>query len=228
MLPPIQKSSIAYSSILHKKGTGAYTWGKRKYPGGPEFYGGEQMSKNVLVLLADGFEEVEAISPIDYLRRAGIKVITASISKSKTVTGAHGLGVNAEILLSGLGRAERAGLEGVLLPGGMPGASNLAASADTAALLRELAGAGKLLCAICAAPAVVLAPLGLLSGRRFTCFPGMEEQVSGAKWSEDRVVVDGNIITSRAAGTAGEWARAIIGRLAGNAAADKVAASVLL
>ncbi|MDR3145474.1 MAG: DJ-1/PfpI family protein [Treponema sp.] len=186
------------------------------------------MAKHVLALLADGFEEVEAISPIDYLRRAGIKVTTASISGGRTVTGAHGLAVNAEILLSGLGRADRTGLDGVLLPGGMPGASNLAASADTGALLRELAGAGKLVCAICASPAVVLAPLGLLSGRRFTCFPGMEEQVSGAKWSEDRVVSDGNIITSRAAGTAGEWACAIIRRLAGDAAADKVAAAVLL
>jgi 4-methyl-5(b-hydroxyethyl)-thiazole monophosphate biosynthesis len=202
---------------------GDYTWDKRN------FYGGEiRMSKNVLVLLAEGFEEVEAISPIDYLRRGGIKVTTASISGSRTVTGAHGIAISAEILLSGLGKAERAGLDGVLLPGGMPGASNLAASAGTGALLRELAGAGKLVCAICASPAVVLAPLGLLAGRRFTCFPGMEEQVSGAKWSEDRVVADGNIITSRAAGTAGEWAAAIIGRLAGDAAAEKVAAAVLL
>ncbi|MDR1948882.1 MAG: DJ-1/PfpI family protein [Spirochaetaceae bacterium] len=189
------------------------------------------MAKNVLVLLADGFEEVEAISPIDYLRRAGLGVTTASISGSKTVTGAHGIAVNADTLLSDLGQKDRAGLDGVLLPGGMPGASNLAASTDTGGLLRELAAGGKLICAICASPAVVLAPLGLLAGRRFTCFPGMEEQVLAARdarWSADRVVIDGNIITSRAAGTAGEWAAAIIGRLAGEGEAKKLSAAVLL
>ncbi|MDR2159153.1 MAG: DJ-1/PfpI family protein, partial [Treponema sp.] len=82
--------------------------------------------------------------------------------------------------------------------------------------------------AICAAPAVVLAPLGLLAGRSFTCYPGMERQVSGAKWSGDRVVTDGNLITSRGAGTAGEFAAALIGKLLSPAEGKKVAESVLL
>jgi 4-methyl-5(b-hydroxyethyl)-thiazole monophosphate biosynthesis len=110
----------------------------------------------------------------------------------------------------------------------MPGAANIAASEGAAKVLRESARAGKLICAICASPAVVLAPLGILADRRFTCYPGMEERVSGASWSGERVVVDGNVITSRSAGTAGAWAQAIIAKLAGEAAAGKLAASVLL
>ncbi|MDR2079210.1 MAG: DJ-1/PfpI family protein [Treponema sp.] len=189
------------------------------------------MQKKVILFLADGFEEVEALTPIDYLRRAGIEVTTVSVSANPAVKGAHGLPVMADSTLTelaGLGRLGAKSWDGVLLPGGMPGASNIAASEGASALLREMDAAGKLVCAICASPAGVLAPLGLLSGRRFTCFPGMEEKVSGARWSEDRVVVDGNIVTSRAAGTAGAWAAAIIGKLTGENEAKKLAQSVLL
>ncbi|GHU82525.1 4-methyl-5(B-hydroxyethyl)-thiazole monophosphate biosynthesis protein [Spirochaetia bacterium] len=183
------------------------------------------MAKKVLILLAGGFEEVEAVTPIDYLRRAGIEVNTVAVGASKTVTGAHGLPVLADFTL---GELAPAASDGILLPGGMPGASNLAASGETGALLRELAGAGKLVAAICASPAVVLAPLGLLQNRRFTCYPGMEAQVKDAHWSEENVVIDGNLITSRGAGTAGPWAVAIIGKLLGEAQGEKVARSVLL
>jgi 4-methyl-5(b-hydroxyethyl)-thiazole monophosphate biosynthesis len=184
------------------------------------------MAKKVLILLAGGFEEVEAITPIDYLRRAGIEVGVVSVGASKTVTGAHGIPVLADCTLGEL--APAAAWDGVLLPGGMPGASNLAASKETGSLLRELAGVGKLVAAICASPAVVLAPLGLLQNRRFTCYPGMEAQVSGAQWSEEKVVIDGNIITSRGAGTAALWAVAIIGQLLSAAEGEKVARAVLL
>jgi 4-methyl-5(b-hydroxyethyl)-thiazole monophosphate biosynthesis len=189
------------------------------------------MAKKVIVLLADGFEEVEAVTPIDYLRRAGIELTTASIGGNAEVKGARGITVTADTSLAELkarGQGGAASWDGVLVPGGMPGASNIAASKEAAALLKDMAAAGKLVCAICASPAVVLAPLGLLRDRRFTCFPGMEERVSGAKWSEERVVIDGNIITSRAAGTAAAWAAAIIGKLAGEGEAKKLAESVLL
>jgi 4-methyl-5(b-hydroxyethyl)-thiazole monophosphate biosynthesis len=189
------------------------------------------MAKKVMVLLADGFEEVEAITPIDYLRRAGIEVATVSIGGNAGVKGARGIPVTADTSLAelrGRGQVSPAFWDGVLLPGGMPGASNLAASPETGAFLKDMAAAGKLVCAICASPAVVLAPLALLQGRRFTCFPGMEERVSGAEWSEDRVVIDGNIITSRAAGTAAAWAAAIIEKLEGPEAARKLSESVLL
>jgi 4-methyl-5(b-hydroxyethyl)-thiazole monophosphate biosynthesis len=191
------------------------------------------MAKKAIVLLAEGFEEVEALTPVDYLRRAGIEVTVAAVGRDRIVRGARGVPVTADALLGDLvkkGGASRgeAFWDAVILPGGMPGASNLAASGETAALLKEVSAAGRVVAAICAAPAVVLAPLGLLAGRNFTCYPGMEKQVSGAKWSGDRVVCDGNIITSRGAGTAGEFAVALIDRLLSPAEGKKVAESVLL
>jgi 4-methyl-5(b-hydroxyethyl)-thiazole monophosphate biosynthesis len=187
------------------------------------------MSKKLVILLAEGFEEVEAITPIDYLRRAGIEVCMAAIGDNRMVTGSHGIQVRADALLAEIaGSPGSGGWDGVLLPGGMPGASNLAASKAVGTLLKEMAGAGKLVGAICASPAVVLAPLGLLAGRRFTCFPGMETQVTGGHWEERAVVVDGNIITSRGAGTAGAWAVAIIGELLGPEIGLRIAKTVLL
>jgi 4-methyl-5(b-hydroxyethyl)-thiazole monophosphate biosynthesis len=190
------------------------------------------MAKKALILLADGFEDVEAVTPIDYLRRAGIEVSTVSISESLTVTSKWGgIKMIAAVALSGI--KQGADWDAVILPGGMPGATNLAASKETGSLLKEMAAKGKLICAICAAPALVLAPLGLLSGKKFTCYPGMEENVNAAccddgKWSEDRVVTDGNIITSRGAGTAGEFAVAIIEKLIDKDTAKKIANTVLL
>jgi len=187
------------------------------------------MTKKAIVLLADGFEEVEAVTPIDYLRRAGIEVTTAAIGDSLTVKGRWGgLKVTADTTLAKLANGGTGGWDAVILPGGMPGAENLAASKETAALLNEMAAAGKLICAICASPAVVLSPLGLLKGKKFTCYPGMEEKVKDGKWLQERVVVDGNIITSRSAGTAGEFAVAIIEKLLDGAAAKKVAEMVLI
>jgi 4-methyl-5(b-hydroxyethyl)-thiazole monophosphate biosynthesis len=184
----------------------------------------EFMAKNVVVLLAEGFEEVEAITPIDYLRRAGIEVSIASIVSNLSVKGARGITVNADAALKNLKQA----WDAVVIPGGMPGASNIAASKEAGALITEMTADGKLVCAICASPAVVLAPLGLLSGKKFTCYPGMEERVQGASWKEDPVVTDGNIITSRGAGTAGAFAIAIISKLLSQAEGDKIAKSVLL
>ena len=192
------------------------------------------MKKKVIVLLGEGFEEVEAITPIDYLRRAGVDLVTASIGGSRTVTGARGIPVYADAVLKEWRAREKAGAwDAVVLPGGMPGSANLAASAETGALITEMAAAGKWICAICAAPALVLAPLGLLSGRKFTCYPGMEEKVRGGNWSENRVVVDenpsgGGLITARAAGCAGSFAIAIISKLLGEAEGIAIAQSVLL
>ncbi|MDR2633025.1 MAG: DJ-1/PfpI family protein [Treponema sp.] len=192
------------------------------------------MTKKVLVLLAEGFEEVEAVTPIDYLRRAGIEVQVVSIAcKDGTlqVQGSHGLVILADCSLQELakeGSVSAASWDGVLLPGGMPGATHLAASETVSALVYAMAAAGKLVAAICASPAVVLFPLGLLQGRGFTCFPGMEAKVSGARWEEEAVVRDGNIITSRGAGTAGLWAKEIIAYLTDPDTAQKIASSVLL
>jgi 4-methyl-5(b-hydroxyethyl)-thiazole monophosphate biosynthesis len=184
------------------------------------------MSKKALVFLADGFEEVEAVTPIDYLRRAGIEVTTASVSGGKTVTGAHGLPVVVDALITEVPKG--AVWDVLVCPGGMPGASNIAASVPACAMLKAQAAAGRCIAAICASPAVVLSPLGLLRGRRFTGYPGTETGVEDAQWSAGRVVTDGNIITSRGAGTAGDFAVAVIATVLNREAADKVAASVLL
>jgi 4-methyl-5(b-hydroxyethyl)-thiazole monophosphate biosynthesis len=184
----------------------------------------EFMSKNVVVLLAEGFEEVEAVTPIDYLRRAGIEVTIASIGNTLSVKGARGITLNTDAALKNL----KQNWDAVIIPGGMPGATNIAASKEAGALITEMAVTGKLVCAICASPAVVLAPLGLLSGKKFTCYPGMEERVQGAQWTDQLVVSDGNIITSRGAGTAGAFAIAIISKLLSPAEGDKIAKAVLL
>jgi 4-methyl-5(b-hydroxyethyl)-thiazole monophosphate biosynthesis len=189
------------------------------------------MPKRAIVFLAEGFEEVEAVTPVDYLRRAGVEAVTVSIGRTQQVLGSHGIPVIADRVLAGSegqGGLDPADWDAVVLPGGGRGADNLAASAAAGGFVTAMAKAGKLVCAICAAPAVVLAPLGLLKGRSFTCFPGMEERVSGASWKEDRVVIDGKLITSRGAGTAGEFAVAIIGELLGKAEGEKVAGAVLL
>jgi 4-methyl-5(b-hydroxyethyl)-thiazole monophosphate biosynthesis len=189
------------------------------------------MAKKVVVFLAEGFEEVETITPLDYLRRAGIEVSTAAIGTDQTVKGSHGIPVIADTTLSTLtkqGKIDPSAWDGVILPGGMPGATNLAASKEVGDFLKAISLAGKWVCAICASPAVVLFPLGILKDRRFTCYPGMEKQVSGAVWSEDKVVIDGNVITSRGAGTAAAWSIAIIEKLTDEAAAQKIASAVLL
>ena len=189
------------------------------------------MAKKIIVLLAEGFEEVEAVTPIDYLRRAGIELTVASIGKNRAVKGSHGIQINADATLDSLEEGKNlaaAAWDGVIVPGGLPGSENLAASAQTREFLSKMGEAGKLICSICAAPARVLAPLGLLQGKRFTCYPGEEEKVTGALWSEDRVVIDGNIITSRGAGSAGEFACAVIDKLAGAGEGKKIAQKVLM
>jgi protein deglycase len=187
------------------------------------------MAKKAIVLLADGFEDVEAVTPIDYLQRAGIEVTTVSISESPNVTSKWGgIKMTAATTLAQIAKQGTGGYDAIILPGGMPGTSNLAASKETGLLVKEMAANGKLVCAICAAPALVLGSLGLLEGKNFTCYPNMEENVPNGKWSADRVVTDGNVITSRGAGTAGEFAAAIIEKLLDKAAAQKIAEAVLL
>ena len=189
------------------------------------------MAKRVIVLLAEGFEEVEAVTPIDYLRRAGVELTTAAIGKNPAVKGSHGIQITADTTMESLlkeGKPDVSGWDGVVVPGGLPGSDNLAASTETQGFLKEMGGAGRIICAICAAPARVLAPLGLLEGKKFTCYPGEEKKVSGGEWKQERVVVDGNIITSRGAGTAGEFACAIIDMLAGPGEGKKIAEKALL
>lgn len=186
--------------------------------------------KRVIVLFANGLEDVEAVTPVDFLRRAGVEVVTAGVGGTRIV-GSRGIRFVADASmedLSAAGELDPGRWDAVVVPGGMPGAANIAASVACSALISGAFAAGKLVAAVCAAPAVVLAPLGVLSGRSFTCYPGMEGKVSGASWREGRVVVDGTLITSRGAGTAGEWAVELVRALVGDAVAEKLAESVLL
>ena len=183
--------------------------------------------KRACVLLAEGFEEIEALTPVDYLRRGGVEVVVLGLGGLK-VRGARGIEVVADAVLQD---AVAAGwsFDAVVIPGGMPGARNLAESRAARDFILSHSKDDKIIAAICAAPALVLhEACGLLAGKRFTCYPGMEQRVSGAHHSAERVVVDGNFITSRAAGTAGEFAVALLGALAGNSQAETVAESVLL
>ena len=183
--------------------------------------------KTACVLLADGFEEVEAVTPIDYLRRAGVEVTVVGIAGIGPVAGGHGISV-----LPDQGPGALAGTyDCVVVPGGGGGSKAIAADPAAVAAIKRHFAEGKIVAAICAAPAVVLhGACGLLVGRRFTGYPGTESEAAaaGAIFVESRVVRDGNLITSRAAGTAGDFARAVAGALAGEGAAEALADKVLL
>lgn len=168
----------------------------------------------IYVFLAEGFEEVEAITPIDLLRRAGFKVVTVGVT-GKVVTGARGIPVTADITAENLSTE---GLEMMILPGGMPGTKNLAASPEVNKMIDYCVKNDIYTAAICAAP-TILGNLGLLKGRKATCYPGMEEQLLGAEKVTDRVAVDGKFITSRGAGTAVDLSYALIDALGGNSSA---------
>lgn len=146
----------------------------------------------IYVLLADGFEEIEALTPVDMLRRAGCEVRTVGIGK-KTITGAHGIPVCADLVSD---EATADGVRMVILPGGMPGTKHLAASAFVEETLACVSREGGYLAAICAAP-TVLAKYGYLKGKRATCFPGFEKELSGAVYTDLPVVTDGKIVTAK-------------------------------
>jgi 4-methyl-5(b-hydroxyethyl)-thiazole monophosphate biosynthesis len=176
----------------------------------------------VAVLLADGFEEVEAITPADFLRRAGVDVRLVGLG-ARRVTGGHGIVVHAELTLPELSPDP----DVLVVPGGGKGAENIAASEAALELVRRLNARGKIVAAICAAPAVVLQKAGVLAGRRVTCYPGFEKQLEGCTFVDERVVVDGNIVTSRAPGTAAEFALALIEILAGREKAASIRSGTL-
>ena len=159
----------------------------------------------IYVFLADGFEEIEALAPVDFLLRAGVEVKTVGVSR-RGCKGAHGIIVEADILSRDVELDEN--LQGIILPGGMPGAENLNNNEDVQEAIDYCAGNGKIIGAICAAP-FILGRRGLLDGKNATCFPGFEDELKGATVLEDGVVTDGNIVTAKGAGVAWEFGAAV-------------------
>lgn len=182
------------------------------------------MTRRVAVFLAEGFEEIEAVTPIDVLRRAGADVLSVGLAGLE-VTGAHGVVYRADVDLAGL----TGDFDLLVIPGGMPGAKNIGDDPAAKKLAAAMLGQGKLVAAICAAPVMTLGAWGMLDGRRATCYPGMEGMFpAGVSFSPDRVVVDGNITTSRGPGTALEFSLAVAGQLVGEGTAKKLAGDMLL
>lgn len=177
------------------------------------------------VFLADGFEEIEAIATVDILRRAGIEVDTVSINKSKIAVGAHGVPVQADHLLDDV---KGCAAEWLICPGGLPGATNLAACETLVNMLTRHHASGGRLAAICASPAFVFGAIGLLDGVNATCYPGCEGAAPGVEFTDSAVEVSEQIITGRGPGYTMQFALAIIEATIGTEAATKVADGLLL
>ncbi len=175
----------------------------------------------VALLLADGFEEVEAITPVDILRRAGIEVVTFAIGKEQSVYGAHNIMVDADDFIDNIDYEE---VEAVILPGGLKGTENLEGCRDVKHLLEYMYDSNKLMCAICAAP-TIYGKLGYLRGKNATCFPGCEEHLKGAEYTNSKVEVDGRFITSKGMGTAMDFALAIVEYIKDKETADNIAST---
>lgn len=163
------------------------------------------MSK-IAIMIANGCEEIEALTVVDILRRAGIGIDMVAIGDQKTVTGSHRVTFECDALMSEISRAD---YDGIVLPGGMPGTENLRADKNVADMVKEYHASGKLVSAICAAPSV-LGDLKVLDGKKATCHPGFEDRLGDAKFVAESVVRDGNVITSRGMGTAIDFALAIV------------------
>ncbi|MGN0630149.1 MAG: DJ-1 family glyoxalase III [Ruminococcus sp.] len=177
----------------------------------------------VYVFLADGFEETEAIAPIDMLRRAGKKVVTVGVT-GKIVTGSHGIQVTADITENEL--SDISGAEMIVLPGGMPGTLNEEKSAAVQSVISYCSSKNIPVGAICAAPSI-LGHKGLLEGKKAVCYTGFEKDLKGAVIGTEAVVTDGNITTARGAGAAIEFGLELVRVLCGEAESDRIRASIL-
>lgn len=179
--------------------------------------------KKTAILFAEGYEEVEALTVVDLLRRAQIGCDIVAVADTAEVTGSHGIRVGADRGFTGL--APEA-YDGLILPGGSQGVRRLAADERVLDLLRRFHKAGKLTAAICAGP-TVLAKAGLLQGRKASCYPGMEDQLTGAIACTDALVADGNILTSRGLGTAIPFALALVEYFSGEEQAEALAKAIV-
>lgn len=183
-------------------------------------------AKQSYIFLAPGVEEIEATATIDALRRADIPVVAVAVDTTLLIKGATGQTIMADSLLSDIDTREA---DWLIVPGGMPGAPNLHASKTVSDMLLAHFAKGGRIASICAGPAMVLAPLGILKGKKATCYPGIGNMIEagGGVYEKVPVVTDGNIITSEGPGTTLKFAKAIISATAGNKKADETLASML-
>ncbi len=180
-------------------------------------------TKKIAVPLAEGFEEIEAVSIIDVLRRANIEVVTVSTSNNLEVTGSHNIKIIADQLFTEINFDE---VDMIVLPGGLPGATNLNGHAGLRKVIVEFNKNNKALGAICAAP-LVLGSTGVLKSKRATCYPGFENQMSGAEATGRNVEVSGNIVTGKGAGMALNFALKIVEMLKGREMAENLSAKMI-
>lgn len=177
----------------------------------------------VFIFLADGFEEIEALTVVDLLRRAGIDISMVSISGNLQVTGSHQIPVTADLLFD---EADYDMADLLVLPGGMPGTSHLMEHEGLDKLLRTFHTKKKNMAAICAAPSV-LGSKGILAGKSATCYPGFESKLTDSKVVDQDVVVDQNVVTSKGLGTAIDFSLAIIKKLVDEDTAKRIASEIM-
>ncbi len=175
----------------------------------------------IYVFLADGFEEIEALAPVDILRRVGVEVKTVGVT-GKVVVGSHKIPVTADI---GIDEAQKENLDAIVLPGGIPGTPNLENSSEVQSFIDYCADNGKYICAICAAPSI-LGHKGLLKDRKATAFPSFQSELDSAEISDEYVVCDGNFITARGAGVSLKFGALIASKFVGEEKAMSILASM--
>lgn len=181
------------------------------------------MSEKIGMMVANGYEEVEMLTVVDLLRRAGMTCDIISVSGEKELTSSHKVTVIADLLYE---EADFDSYDALAIPGGMPGTTNLGAHAGVCEQLKKAYADGRMIAAICAAP-TVFGKLGLLEGKKAICYPGMEDQLTGAEVTYEPAVRDGNIITSRGMGTAIDFGLAIIAYYEGEEAAAALAEKIV-
>ncbi len=177
----------------------------------------------IYVFAAQGVEEIECLTQVDLLRRAGFEVVVTAVGGELRICGSHGICFEADARIEEVSLKDASAL---VLPGGMPGTLNLLKDQTLADALKQAAGTDTLICAICAAPRV-LGAAGLLQGHTATCYPGIEEYLTGAVTTQKEVEVSGQFVTSRGLGTAIPFALKIIELLAGRDAAEKMKNSIV-
>ena len=180
-------------------------------------------SKRVGMMVANGYEEVEMLTVVDLLRRAGMTCDIISVTGKKELTSSHKVTVIADLLFED---ADFDSYDALVIPGGMPGTTNLGAHAGVCEQLKKAYADGKLIAAICAAP-TVFGKLGLLEDKKAICYPGMEDQLTGARVTYEPAVRDGNIITSRGMGTAIDFGLETLAYYEGREAAAELAGKVV-